>query len=90
MPGKAVIIGMSPEPSKNFSFYWIPLTDKHIVGSCGYQYGQVERVIQQMSNGSIQPHDMITGIVPLQDAVEKAFKVLSTNAEAHCKILLKM
>ena len=38
----------------------------------------------------MKPGDMITSIIPLEDVVERGFKELINNKEAHVKLLVKI
>jgi len=86
--GTIVILGMSWQPSPDFSFINIMLTEKTVLGSIGYQR-DTPTVIELLASGRIEPSGLITGKIALKDAVEKGFKELINNPEKHLKILLR-
>jgi (R,R)-butanediol dehydrogenase/meso-butanediol dehydrogenase/diacetyl reductase len=86
--GTVVIVGMSWQPSPDFSFINIMLTEKTVLGSIGYQR-DTPTVIELLASGRIEPSGLITGKIALKDAVEKGFKELINNPEKHLKILLR-
>ncbi len=86
--GTVVIVGISPEPTPNFNFNRFMLTEKTMVGSCAYAR-EAPFVIDLITSGRIDPGTLITGKVPLEDAVQKGFKELINNPEKHLKILLQ-
>ncbi len=88
--GMAVIVGISSGPSSyNFMNLWA--TEKKVVGSQGYAR-ETAFVVELLASGKITAEDargLITARVPLQSAVEKGFRELTTNAEKHLKILVQ-
>lgn len=86
--GTVVIVGESPGPSPDFSFYSIVATEKTVLGSRCY-VGDTITAIELIADGRIDPSGLITGKVALKDAVEKGFKELVNSPDKHLKILLQ-
>ena len=86
--GTVVIVGMCWQPSPDFSFISIQLTEKTVVGSTGYVQDS-NTAIKLMADDRINPDGLITGRVRLQDAVDKGFQELTKNPDKHLKILLE-
>lgn len=85
--GTVVIVGMSPEPSPDFNFFSIQVTEKAVLGSIGYVRDSAT-VLNLLGKGAIDPSGLVTARVPLGEAVEKGFDELINNADRHLKILV--
>ena len=85
--GTTVVIGVMAEPTQ-FDFTRISTQDKIVVASWGY-FREVPLALELLASGRIDPSVFITGVVELEDAVEKAFKELIRNPEENLKILLR-
>jgi (R,R)-butanediol dehydrogenase/meso-butanediol dehydrogenase/diacetyl reductase len=86
--GTAVILGSFETPS-SFNFGTIGYSDKSIVGSSLFA-NEPKVVIALLANGRIDPGYVVTGKVPLENAVAMGFEKLITNKEENIKILLKI
>jgi (R,R)-butanediol dehydrogenase/meso-butanediol dehydrogenase/diacetyl reductase len=65
----------------------VVLYERSIVGSLGYQH-DLPRVVELLRTGRIDPSPLVTGVVPLEDAVAGAFDALLTDRGNHLKILV--
>lgn len=64
------------------------LGEINLTGAIAYA-GEYPAVIQMLHDGRIDAEPLITGRVPLEDAVEGAFEELIANKAEHIKILVK-
>jgi (R,R)-butanediol dehydrogenase/meso-butanediol dehydrogenase/diacetyl reductase len=86
--GTVVIVGMSWQPSSDFRFVDVMMTEKTVLGSIGYRC-DTPAVIDLIVSGRMEPSGLITGKIALRDAVDKGFKELIANPEENLKILVK-
>ncbi|EKG15978.1 Alcohol dehydrogenase superfamily zinc-containing [Macrophomina phaseolina MS6] len=56
----------------------------------GYQRRDFEAVIENLANGSLKPHRMITGRIQLEDLISKGFMPLINEKERNVKILVEI
>lgn len=63
------------------------LYEREIVGSLGYNH-DLEIVVRLMAAGILDPRPLITGVVPLQDAITDGFDALLERREPHLKLLV--
>ncbi|KAJ5497219.1 hypothetical protein N7463_009206 [Penicillium fimorum] len=62
--------------------------EKHIVGAIAYNLEDFEAVIDAIASGTIQPRQMITSKIRMEDVDEKGFKALIGERDKHVKILI--
>lgn len=65
------------------------LTEKKVLGSLCFTDEDIQAVIHALAEGTLVPNAMITSIVPLEDAIEGAFKELVERRQNHVKILVQ-
>lgn len=65
------------------------LTEKKVLGSLCFTDDDMQAVIRALADRTLVPNDMITSIVPLEDAIEGAFKELIERRQNHVKILVQ-
>lgn len=61
---------------------------KYLGGMC-YTTKDFEVVVGLMADGTLEAEKMVTAVVPLEDAIDGAFKELINNKEKHVKILVQ-
>jgi len=86
--GAAVIAGVFEQPG-TFDFSAITFTEVTMVGSSIY-VDEGRTAVELIANGSIDPTPVITSRVTLENAVEKGFRALLHDKEAHIKVLLQL
>jgi (R,R)-butanediol dehydrogenase/meso-butanediol dehydrogenase/diacetyl reductase len=86
--GTTVITGVFEKPGL-IDFFSIMFNQKTIVGSPIY-VDEAETVIALLSDKRIEPGNLITSMVPLEDAVEMGFEKLIDDKEDNIKILLQI
>lgn len=65
----------------------VVLFERELVGSLGYRH-EVARVVELVAAGTLDPRPLITGVVPLAEAVDGAFAPLAAGAADHMKVLV--
>lgn len=85
--GTVVILGISAEMT-SIRFNDVVMEERTIIGSIAYAY-EIPSVLQMMSNGAIESSKLITGRIKLGEVVEKGFRELIKNKDAHLKILVE-
>ncbi|MDP1819134.1 MAG: zinc-binding dehydrogenase [Acidimicrobiales bacterium] len=65
----------------------VVLFERQLIGSLGYNH-DLPRVIELIAAGRLDPTPLITGVVPLDRAVEDAFEVLLADRGSHMKVLI--
>ena len=85
--GTVVIVGIFSELS-SIHFNDVVFGERTIVGSCAYAI-EPSFILEMMAKGKIEPSKLITGRIQLKDVVEKGFKELLENKDAHLKILVE-
>jgi (R,R)-butanediol dehydrogenase/meso-butanediol dehydrogenase/diacetyl reductase len=84
--GTTVIVGITEQPSPNFSFNNICFPGKTVIGSICY-VRDIRIVLELVQDGRIDPSGFITAKLALKDA-RLAFEELVKNPDDHVKILL--
>ncbi|THY74119.1 hypothetical protein D6C87_06841 [Aureobasidium pullulans] len=67
----------------------LTLHEKRYMGGICYTNEDFEMVLDALGDGTLVAEELITSIVPLEDAVEGAFKQLIYHKEKHVKILIQ-
>jgi threonine dehydrogenase-like Zn-dependent dehydrogenase len=61
----------------------------NVIGTSCYERVDYEEVIEEIRSGRIQPKDLITDRIRLEDVPEKGFEEVWRNRDGHIKILVK-
>ena len=86
--GTVVVVGVFDQPG-TFDFNSIMFTEKTLVG-CSIYIHEGRTAIDLLADNRIDPSYLITGKVPLKDAVEHGFEELVNNKENNVKVLLEI
>ena len=84
-------MGIFSETSPKMHFNDVVLAERTIIGSSGYAR-EMTFVLEMMADERIDLNilgRLITGKIELKDTVEKGFKELLENREAHLKLLVE-
>ena len=65
------------------------LKEKRLLAGVTYDFGDYAQVIDAIQQGRLQADKLISGIVSLDQAIDKGFKELISNTAAHVKILVR-
>lgn len=87
--GCAIIVGIFEEPSE-FNFLNLSVTEKTVKGSLCYTLDDFAGCGTLLASGAIDATPMITGIIGLDDIVEKGFEELVHNKDTNIKILVDL
>jgi (R,R)-butanediol dehydrogenase / meso-butanediol dehydrogenase / diacetyl reductase len=86
--GRVVLVGIG-HGAAEVEAQRIVTYEREIHGSLGYRH-DLPRVVELLRTGSFDPSPMITGAVPLEEAVEGAFEVLLADRGEHMKLLVRV
>jgi (R,R)-butanediol dehydrogenase / meso-butanediol dehydrogenase / diacetyl reductase len=86
--GRVVLVGIGHGAAEVETQRIVPY-EREILGSLGYRH-DLPRVVELLRAGSIDPAPVITGVVPLEEAVEGAFEVLLADRGEHMKLLVRV
>ena len=86
--GRVVLLGIGHDttpldPSR------LTLYERELIGSLGYNH-DFPRVLAHIAEGRMDPRPLITGVVPLERAVEDGFDVLTDPGNPHVKLLVEV
>lgn len=84
--GRIVLVGVGHGTAAVAPQRIVPY-EREVLGSLGYRH-DLPRVVELIRSGSINPAPMITGVVPLEEAVRGAFDVLLADRAHHMKLLI--
>jgi (R,R)-butanediol dehydrogenase/meso-butanediol dehydrogenase/diacetyl reductase len=84
--GRVVLVGIGHGTAEVTPQRVVPY-EREVIGSLGYRH-DLPRVVSLIERGLVVPDAMITGVVPLEDAVEGAFDTLLADRGEHMKILI--
>ncbi|KAJ5952655.1 uncharacterized protein N7479_011068 [Penicillium vulpinum] len=87
--GTMVIVSLW-EQKPIFDTSGIVLQEKHVIGAAIYDDGDFEAVIDAIASGNIQPRQMVTSKIRMEDVEEKGFKALIEEKDEHVKILVEI
>jgi (R,R)-butanediol dehydrogenase / meso-butanediol dehydrogenase / diacetyl reductase len=86
--GRIVLVGIGHGSAEVHPQRIVPY-EREIIGSLGYRH-DLPRVVELLRSGAIDPSPMITGEVPLEDAVSGAFDTLLNDRGEHMKLLIRI